>query len=171
MPLVTPLVRALGAALSTALVLTLAVSVSSASATPLLSCPLGTGSGTYSPALTNTPQPVSITFAANYGTCIGSSGVRTGSSGKTIPPAPRSCTNLLGSSMGVPRMISWSTGTTSTMLVDTYPQYLTGGRSRSRASETSPPVTSPAATSSSSSEPTRWPAPPPASSPPTASPP
>ncbi|WP_148260869.1 hypothetical protein [Conexibacter woesei] len=117
----------MGIALSMALALMLAAAVSSAGATPLLSCPVGNSAGTFTPPLTNTPQPVGVTYTDNYGPCVGLSGVRTGTMTRTAPPAPRTCTSLLGGTMNVPLTIAWSTGTTSDVIVDSYPQLLTGG--------------------------------------------
>lgn len=127
MPSITSTLRVLVLALPTALLLMLTVSISSAGATPLLSCPTGNSAGTFTPALTDTPQPVVIRYTDNFGPCVGASGVRTGTLTRTSTNAPKTCTSLLGGVTNLPVTISWSTGTTSNLIVDTYPQLLTGG--------------------------------------------
>lgn len=120
---------ALGAALALAVAAACALAVPGAHAASLITCPAGNVTGTYSPALTNTPALVGISSTTNYGTCVSASGppIRTGSRSATLPPGLRSCTDLLISRTGVPATINWSTGTTSSVVVDFVSSYITGG--------------------------------------------
>lgn len=121
-------VRVLGAALAITFAVACGFAAPGAHATNLLTCPAGNVSGTYNPPLTNTPALVGITVNSTYGTCFGTSPLtRTGGRSGTLPPVLRSCTDLLQTRTGLTSTISWSTGTTSTVTVDQFSQYITGG--------------------------------------------
>lgn len=120
--------RRSGLVLAATLVTAGALAAPGAHAAPLLVCPAGNISGTYTPALTNTPALVSRSVYTSYGTCVGVLPLtRTGGWPASLPAALRSCTDLLVSHSGVSHTVSWSTGTTSTFTVDTVSDYITGG--------------------------------------------
>jgi hypothetical protein len=108
--------------------LVVAVSAPAAGAATVLTCP-GTETSTFSPPLTNTPKPTSISINHSYGPCINATNpleLRTGTASVTIPPVPISCTSLLFSGPGS-RVIHWSTGTTSTFSFTATTTFLLGG--------------------------------------------
>lgn len=75
---------------------------------------VGSVSSSYSPALTSTPQTVSITGTASYSLCTGTGGVTTASNSTNAIRPDYSCLGLLevGTS---PATVTWNTGETSTM--------------------------------------------------------
>ncbi|PRH78256.1 hypothetical protein C6N75_15820 [Streptomyces solincola] len=95
------------------------VSVPTAQAAPQgvldLTCtPPSSSVTTYTPALTNTPQTVSSTVSYQFGPCLSSSGVTSGTAVLNNAPRQRSCLDLLGSASRT-LTVTWNTGQTSTM--------------------------------------------------------
>lgn len=83
----------------------------------------------FSPGLTNTPQPTTTTTSSYYQPCVNVTNpleLRTGTGLSVSGPASRSCTSLLGSGSRT-RTIHWSTGTTSTWSYVSTTNFLAGG--------------------------------------------
>lgn len=89
----------------------------------------GSSTTSFSPALTNTPRQVNLSYTANYQPCVNAANpleFRTGrASGASPAPVLRSCTDLLVPNH-LTRTISWSTGTTSTWEFDSTSVYVNG---------------------------------------------
>jgi hypothetical protein len=106
----------------------LAVVSPAAGAVDLLVCK-GPTTTTFTPALTNTPTPVNLSFTADYKLCLDATnplGFRKGvASGSTPAPLVRSCTSLLDPNH-LTREITWSTGRRSTWEYDSTSQYVNG---------------------------------------------
>ncbi|GHD53509.1 hypothetical protein [Streptomyces galbus] len=81
--------------------------------------PPSSATSTYSPPLTNTPQPSSSTVSFQFGPCVSLSqpALTSGTYTRTNPARPRSCLDLLSSSSGT-FTITWNTGQTSTLSVN-----------------------------------------------------
>lgn len=124
------MLRSLGALLLAGAVALLAAAAMApaAGAATALTCP-GTETSTFSPPLTNTTKPTSISIGHSYGPCVNATNpleLRSGTASVTIPPVPLSCTSLLFSGPGS-RVIHWSTGTTSTFSFTATMSFLAGG--------------------------------------------
>lgn len=99
-----------------------AVFASPASAAGVLDAtctPPSSATTTYSPPLTNTPQPSSSAISFQLGPCVSLSqpALTSGTYARTNPARPRSCLDLLSSSSGT-LTITWNTGQTSTLSVN-----------------------------------------------------
>jgi hypothetical protein len=112
----------------TATTLVVAVGAPAAGAATVLTCP-GTETSTFSPPLTDTPTPTSITISHHYGPCVNAADpleLRTGTASVTIPSGAATCTSLLFTTH-MSRVIHWSTGTTSTFELTANASFLPGG--------------------------------------------
>ena len=95
-------------------VFTCAVAAPGAGAVSLVRC-AGTESATYSPGLTNTPAPTTVTVNDVLSPCVSALPLWTGSAttSLTIPSASESCDQLLRGGPGS-LSVRWSDATTST---------------------------------------------------------
>jgi hypothetical protein len=119
--------RLVGLALGATLAAACALAVPNAHAVNLLTCPAGSVTNSYTPALTNTPTPLDIHRVVDYGTCLGLAPLtRTGGAASDVGPVVRSCTGLLGANHGYTETIHWNTATTTTFTGETSSQYLAG---------------------------------------------
>jgi hypothetical protein len=83
---------------------------------------------TYTPGVTNTPGPVTITSSVEYAPCLHVNGLQISTmSGEVFSQHERvaSCTQLLGGGQGT-RVIRWSNGQTSTWELTTTTQIVAG---------------------------------------------
>lgn len=97
----------------------LAFSSTQASAIVDASC-IGQQTTTFSPGLTNAPQPSTAQVTNALTTCISLTDplIASGSSGATINYPARSCIDLLDGARGVSTTFRWNTGRTSTFTYD-----------------------------------------------------
>lgn len=98
-----------------------ALAAPQAEAVDLLTCG-GTVATSYSPPLTDTPQPVTTSTTTLYQPCVNVTNpleFRTGISAATFGPSERSCQSLLRVLPGR-QLIRWSTGGTSTFTFTTF---------------------------------------------------
>jgi hypothetical protein len=97
----------------------LAVSAREARAVSLVRC-VGTESLAYSPGITDTPAPTTVTITDVLSPCVSVLPLWTGSAtvSRTIPSPSHSCTSLLRS-VSTSKTYSWSDATTSTFTFNT----------------------------------------------------
>lgn len=79
---------------------------------------LGSSTQTFSPGLTNTPQPTAVTISTSYTNCLSltAPSITSGSSFSAATTPDGSCTSILeSSSTPRPTTITWNTGETSTI--------------------------------------------------------
>lgn len=105
-------------ALTLALSTVAAVALTSTPASAMVGdviCPAGNQSQTYSPGLTDTPQPVAASYNVSLGICTSLShlNLTSGTSSDSIHIAQYSCLDLLTESAGS-QTFTWNTGQTST---------------------------------------------------------
>ena len=101
---------------------------SPAHAATLLTC-AGAQSVTYSPGLTNAPQPVALHVENTFQPCLNLTHpleLRTGTASTNLPAVSRTCSSVLEARPGT-RVIHWSTGTTSTFTFIAEATSLAGG--------------------------------------------
>jgi hypothetical protein len=119
----------LGATLAVLVLATVSAAVAAPTAGAALVVCGGSEVATYSPGLTSTPAPTTVTTRTTYQPCVDALGLpltRTAVASSTIGPVTRSCSDLLSPASGV-RVIRWSTGSTSTFTFNATVATLAGG--------------------------------------------
>lgn len=79
---------------------------------------LGSTTQTFSPPLTNTPKPTTITISTSYTNCVSltAPSITSGTSFSSATSPNASCVSLLnGTQTQVPTTVTWNTGETSTI--------------------------------------------------------